>query len=153
MAVWIATGGGAGCFPVAPGTIGSLQGIVIVLLLQLLPVGRLGHSLVLGAAIATVFAVGVWSAGRAETFFGTKDPGRVVIDEVAGQMLAFVARPQVEWTWLVAGFAVFRVLDILKPFPAERAEKLPGGWGIMSDDLVAGVYSLLALGFLKWFLA
>src|SRR5207249_11363027 len=118
--------GGAGYFPVAPGTVGSLEGIALVLLLQLLPVGQ---SLALGAAVATVFAVGVWSAGRAAIFFGGKDPGRVVIDEVAGQMLTFAARPRdcgVGWKWLVAGFALFRALDILKPFPADAAEKLPG---------------------------
>ncbi|PYV30981.1 MAG: phosphatidylglycerophosphatase A [Acidobacteria bacterium] len=153
MAVWIATGGGAGYFPVAPGTVGSLEGIVTVLLLQFLPVGRIGHSLALGAVIATVFAVGVWSAGRAAVFFGSQDPGRVVIDEVAGQMLTFVAQPLVGWTWLVAGFALFRALDILKPFPADGAENLPGGWGIMTDDLVAGIYSLMALGFLQWLFA
>ncbi len=153
MAVWIATGGGAGYFPVAPGTVGSLEGIAIVLLIQFLPVGPMGHSMALGAAIATVFAAGVWSAGRAAIFFGSKDPGRVVIDEVAGQMLTFAARPHIGWTWLVAGFALFRALDILKPFPADSAEKLPGGWGIMTDDLVAGIYSLLALGFLQWFFA
>jgi len=156
MAVWIATGGGAGYFPVAPGTVGSLEGIAIVLLLQLFPAEPVGRSLALGAAIATVFAVGVWSAGRAAIFFGSKDPRRVVIDEVAGQILTFAARPRdcgVGWKWLVAGFALFRALDILKPFPADAAEKLPGGWGIMTDDLVAGIYSLLALGFLQWFFA
>ena len=71
-------------------------------------------------------------------------------------MLTFAARPRdcgVGWKWLVAGFALFRALDILKPFPADAAEKLPGGWGIMTDDLVAGIYSLLALGFLQWFFA
>jgi phosphatidylglycerophosphatase A len=153
VAVWIATGGGAGYLPVVPGTAGALEGIAIVLALNLLPIGRMGHSLALGAAIAAVFALGVWSAGRAETFFGRKDPGQVVMDEVAGQMLAFAARPQTDWKWLLTGFVLFRALDILKPFPAGGAEKLPGGWGIMTDDLVAGVYSLLALSFLQWFLA
>jgi len=118
-----------------------------------LPFGRLGHSLAVGAIAGAIFAVGVWSAGRAEVHFGRKDPERVVIDEVVGQMLTFVARPEFRWPWLVAGFAMFRLLDILKPFPADCAEKLPRGWGIMTDDVVAGIYSFLALSLWQWICA
>ena len=75
---------------------------------------------------------------------------QVVIDEVAGQMITFLARPDGGWRWWLAGFVVFRILDVLKPFPAGRAEHLPGGWGVMTDDVIAGFYSLatlLLLGF------
>jgi phosphatidylglycerophosphatase A len=149
-AVWLATGLGAGFFPVAPGTLGSLEGLAVVLLLKVLPFGRLGHVTALVAVAAAVFATGVWSAGRAENFFGKKDPEPVVIDEVLGQMVTFAAQPVIPWPWLIAGFALFRLLDILKPFPADGAERLPGGWGIMTDDIVAGIYGLLALSLLRW---
>lgn len=149
-AVWLATGLGAGYFPVAPGTVGSLEGLAIVLLLDFLPFGRLGHVSALIVVASALFVVGVWSAGRAEGFFGKKDPERVVIDEAVGQILTFAAAPAVNWVWLVAGLAMFRLLDILKPPPADWAEKLPGGWGIMTDDVVAGIYSLLAIGLLRW---
>ena len=91
----------------------------------------------------------VWAATGAERFFAKTDPGQVVVDEVAGQLLAFVALPDASWKWLAAGFVLFRAFDILKPFPARRAERLPGGWGIMTDDVAAGAYSavfLLVLG-------
>jgi phosphatidylglycerophosphatase A len=76
----------------------------------------------------------------------------VVIDEVAGQMITFLARPDASWKWLLAGFLLFRLFDVLKPFPAGRAERLPGGWGIMTDDVVAGGYALAALLVLEIFL-
>jgi len=76
----------------------------------------------------------------------------VVIDEVAGQILTFVATPRVAWMGLIFGFILFRALDIVKPFPARRAERLPGGWGIMMDDVVAGLYSLIVLVILGHFI-
>jgi len=69
----------------------------------------------------------------------------VVIDEVAGQLIPFLAVPPSSWKWALAAFALFRFFDVLKPFPARRAERLPGGWGIMTDDVVAGVYALASL--------
>ena len=94
--------------------------------------------------------MGIWAASQTERLSGRKDPGKVVIDEVAGQMITFLARPDGGWRWWLAGFVVFRILDVLKPFPAGRAEHLPGGWGVMTDDVIAGFYSLatlLLLGF------
>ncbi len=145
LAVWIATCGGLGYLPVAPGTAGSVGGVVLVAALARLPVGGLWPSAALGAVALAVFAVGVWSAGRAAAFFGRKDPGQVVIDEVLGQMMTFLARPHASWKWLLVGLVLFRVFDVTKPFPARQAERLPGGWGIVLDDALAGGYSLVAL--------
>lgn len=99
-----------------------------------------------------LFALGTWSAGRAEKYFGRVDPGPVVIDEVVGQIVTLLARPHANWKWLLGGFVVFRIFDIIKPFPAGRAEGLPGGLGIMADDVVAGLYGLLTLLCLGFFL-
>jgi phosphatidylglycerophosphatase A len=151
-AVWIATCGGVGYFPVAPGTAGSAVGVVLVVALGRLPVGPAWRLVPLGAAAVVVFFLGVWSAGHAERFFNRVDPRFVVIDEVAGQMITFLARPDASWKWLLAGFVLFRLFDVLKPFPAGRAERLPGGWGIMTDDVVAGGYALVALLVLEIFL-
>lgn len=151
-AVRIATCGPTGYAPVAPGTAGSLLGLVLVGTLGRLPTERWVISLLLAALTVGVFLLGVWAATRAEKFFGRSDPGHVVIDEVAGQMTTFLLWPDATPPWLAAGFFLFRAFDVLKPFPAGRAERAPGGWGIMLDDLVAGAYSLLALAGLKGWL-
>jgi phosphatidylglycerophosphatase A len=145
LSVWIATGLGAGYFPVAPGTAGSVVGLALVLALRQTSLGSAALGISLAAMAAVVFAVGVWSAGKAEKAFGRVDPGQVVIDEVLGQIITFIATPRVSWLGLIAGFILFRIFDIVKPFPARRAERFPGGWGIMLDDVVAGLYSLIAL--------
>ena len=100
---------------------------------------------VLAAASLALFAVGVWAAGEAEKFFGRTDPGQVVVDEVVGQMLTFLLIPHARWKWLVGGFLLFRAFDIVKPFPARQAERIPRGWGIMVDDVIAGAYGLAVL--------
>ena len=141
-AVWIATSGGVGFCPLAPGTAGSLVGIAVLVVLLFLPVSKPISFGLLMVLLATIVGVGVWAAGRAEEFFQRKDPGPVVIDEVAGQLVTFLAWPQTSWEWLVGGFLTFRFFDIVKPFPARRLEHLPGGWGVMLDDVVAGAYSL-----------
>jgi phosphatidylglycerophosphatase A len=126
----------------APGTAGSALGLVLVAALGRLPMGRIGLSALILAGAAALFFLGVWAAGEAEKFFQRKDPGQVVIDEVVGQMLTFLARPDASWKWLLAGFFLFRVFDVVKPFPARQIEKTAGGWGIMLDDVIAGLYSL-----------
>ena len=145
LSVWIATSLGAGYFPVAPGTAGSIVGLALVLALRQTSLRSLGLGISLAAMAAVVFAVGVWSAGKAEKAFGRVDPGQVVIDEVLGQMITFIATPRISRVGLIAGFILFRIFDIVKPFPARRCERFPGGWGIMLDDGVAGLYSLAAL--------
>ncbi len=145
IALRLATLGPVGRFPVAPGTAGSIVGVALAALVGRLPLGRTALIATLAGASATVYFIGVWAAGRAERAFGTVDPGPVVIDEVAGQLVTFLVCPTAGWMGLLAGFLLFRFFDVLKPFPARRSERLPGGWGIMTDDLAAGVYAAAAL--------
>lgn len=144
-AVVIATAGGAGYFPIAPGTAGSLVGIAVVAVVARLPLSRAAGSATLAAVSAVLFALGVWAAGEAEKFFGRTDPGQVVVDEVVGQIITLLLFPHATWKWLLAGFLLFRAFDIVKPPPARQAERFPRGWGIMMDDVVAGLYGLVVL--------
>jgi len=142
--VWLATCWKVGYLPI-PGTFGALVGVGIVAVLGRFPWGRPWNSLGLLAASALVYFVGVHAAGRAEEFFSATDPGHIVIDEVVGQMVTFLLRPDASWKWLLAGFLLFRLFDVLKPFPAGRAEHLKRGWGVVTDDVLAGIYTLAAL--------
>ncbi|MBI2154301.1 MAG: phosphatidylglycerophosphatase A [Candidatus Rokubacteria bacterium] len=135
FAFGVATAGGAGLVPVAPGTAGSL---LAALLLWLLPFSNLS----LGVTLVSVVLAGIWAGGRIERLSGREDPGLIVIDEVAGMMLSVLVLPRTLEVVLVAFFC-FRVLDIVKPFPASQAQSLPGGFGVMMDDLIAGAYTLL----------
>jgi phosphatidylglycerophosphatase A len=145
LAVWIATSGGVGFFPLWPGTVGAAVGLVGVAALQRLPLNEARLSATLLLTSSAIFGVGVWAAGRAERLLGCRDPGPVVVDEVVGQMVTFLASPDASWKVLLAGFTLFRFFDVVKPFPAGRAEDLPGGWGVMTDDVVAGFYSMATL--------
>jgi phosphatidylglycerophosphatase A len=143
-AILLATGFGTGYAPVASGTFGSLPGLLAIWLLV-----RFGGQ---GAAVAgtiVVALVGVWVAGVAERHFGREDPGAVVIDEIAGQMMTlwFI---RLDALSLFLGFFFFRLMDTLKPPPARRLEALHGGAGIMADDLCAAVYAHLVLQLLRW---
>lgn len=144
IAVAIATALGFGRAPVAPGTFGSLPGL---LLAWALFTAAGPWAVVAGAAVVT--GVGTWAAGRAARLWSAEDPGAVVVDEVAGQMVAlFFLEPT--GAVLAASFVLFRVLDVVKPWPASRLERLPGGSGIMADDLAAGAIANLVLQVLVW---
>lgn len=203
LALLIATALGVGYAPKAPGTFGSLVGVVTAIstalfflrphkLTDLLSQQRLAestlmdhHFLVPGsdihntalivpvtcAVLLVLFLslVGVWASGRTAGFAGIKDPQYVVIDEVAGQHITLilplipVAMPHLaaqmdfsqyaiyaalsllNWKYLLAGFILFRIFDIWKPFPIRNLEKMPGGWGIMADDWLAGVFAAILL--------
>lgn len=133
VAVLIATVGGLGYAPIAPGTFGSAAGIGVYWLTRGWPIAwQL-------ALIAVITVGGTWAATRAANHFGKEDPGHVVIDEVAGQLVTLAFTGAGLYATILA-FFVFRVLDIIKPFPADRLERLHGGTGIMADDLMAGVY-------------
>jgi len=183
FALAIATAFGLGYLPKAPGTFGSLAGLLLGwILLKLWPHTSLWEAgprlanvpipYIVPAIVVTVLIglVGLWAASRASDYLDTKDPQVVVVDEVSGQLLAilftfgsterylqgmtnfhdgFWWRGDVNWKYLLAGFILFRVFDIWKPFPARRAEFLPGGLGIMADDWVAGAYAALGLWLLR----
>ncbi len=136
-ALVIGTTFGSGFSPVAPGTVGAL---ITVVALRLLP---LPSMLVFVHIIALFFFIGVWAAGVCEQRWG-RDPGRVNWDETVGMMVSVVALPDAH-VWFAAAFLLFRLFDVVKPFPVNRAERLPGGWGIMIDDVVAGLYANLVL--------
>ena len=194
FALFVATACGLGFIPVAPGTFGSLAGLVLSLVFAWIPLWdwfihgeywrwdstttpsnlvdpMLGIQCVLTLVIAVI---GVWSATRAAQFWQQKDPQRVVIDEVSGQHLTLLVGLGVpvwwkgagavalssmaiympglslhfdapNWKYLLLGLILFRAFDIWKPFPARQAESLPGGWGIMADDWVAGIYAGIGL--------
>ena len=135
LGVGIATVGGVGWFPVAPGTAGSAVGVAIYLLT------RAWSAPAQVAVLSGITLVGLWAASVAEVELKKEDPGPVVIDEVAGQLLTLLLTG-VGWKGAIVGFFIFRVLDIIKPFPARRLERLHGGLGIMADDLMAGLYGL-----------
>jgi phosphatidylglycerophosphatase A len=145
LAVIVATAGGAGFLPKAPGTAGSVVGVAVYLSMS-----ATGTAVYLPHAIILLLFVGTLAAQRVETFWG-HDSQRIVIDEVIGQMIAFsLARSaQLSWTSIFAGFVLFRAFDIVKPFPIRHLERLPGGAGVIADDVGAGLYALAGLTVLQ----
>jgi phosphatidylglycerophosphatase A len=134
----VATAFGSGHSPFAPGTAGSAVGLLLFW-----PMAGLPWAWPLGAS-AVLFVMGSLAAGRVAHLVGLKDPGIVVVDEVVGQWVTLTALPFTPLT-AVLGFLLFRAMDILKPWPARDLERVPGGWGIMADDVAAGVYAHLLL--------
>ncbi len=165
LALAIATCG-VGYLPLAPGTWGSVVGVGIYLLEQkgrekLFAKYAQKHLSTFGLetawtaatllVILLIVLAGIWAASRVEEIYGRKDPSVVVIDEVAGQLIVFLAVPAIlwrHWSLIVAGFLLFRAFDILKPFPSNRVESLSTGLGAMADDVVAGAYGAIALSVL-----
>jgi phosphatidylglycerophosphatase A len=182
LVLLVATAGGLGYFPKAPGTLGSLVGLALAIApvwltfltdvhLQSERWRSIDSILAIQVILALLLAaVGVWSSDRVAKRFREKDPQYVVIDEVSGQHLtlllgcaipiwwksatfSWTATPiglismhsALNWKYLLLGFILFRVFDIWKPFPARQAESLPGGWGIMTDDWIAGIYAAIGL--------
>lgn len=145
-AAWLyATGAGVGLFPKAPGTAGSILGPLFVAAWQLLERPMLDGIVVTMACIA----VGVVAAGRVASKHRCDDPGFVVCDEIIAFAVVF-AGITVTWQTALIGFVWFRVFDISKPWPIRRLERLPGGWGIMADDLLAGAFASVALRVTMW---
>jgi phosphatidylglycerophosphatase A len=139
LGLFLATCGYVGHVPVAPGTAGSVVGVAVFYLLR-----ALGGRLAEGVAIIVIFAVGVWAGNVAERHWQRTDPGPVVIDEVVGTLITLLWLP-LTGVGVFVGFVVFRVLDVVKPWPAARFESLHGGLGVMADDAMAGVYAHLLM--------
>ncbi|HEY7501311.1 MAG TPA: phosphatidylglycerophosphatase A [Vicinamibacterales bacterium] len=139
LAVFLATAGYTGYFPVAPGTVGSAVGLAVYFF-----VWRVQSVAFEIALILVLFAVGVWAGTIAERYFGGIDPGPIVLDEVVGMLITLALVP-VGLTGALAGFFLFRVFDVIKPFPAARFEKLHGGLGVMADDAMAAIYANIVL--------
>lgn len=144
LAVCIASFGYVGFFPIAPGTAGSLAALVLFAFVRW--VGMPAFEL---SMIVAVFAIGVWAASGTEVALGRKDPGVVVIDEVLGMLITLALLP-LSIAGIVLGFFLFRLFDVIKPYPADKLEHLHGGLGIMADDAVAGMYSYLVLRACMW---
>jgi phosphatidylglycerophosphatase A len=137
VALALATTFGVGYAPYAPGTFGSAAGLLLWWLLPHAVLVRL-------SAIIIVFIVGSWSGTVAERHFAATDPGPVVIDEVMGMWITLLLNP-VGWQGAVIAFFLFRAFDVVKPYPANRLERLPGGIGVMADDGMAAIYANMVL--------
>jgi phosphatidylglycerophosphatase A len=139
LALFISTFGYVGYAPLAPGTFGSAAGLAVFYAVR-----STGSVAVEIGAIAALFAIGIWAGTVAEHHFGGVDPGPIVLDEVVGMLITLCLLP-VNLAGAIAGFVVFRVLDVIKPFPSARFEKLPGGLGVMADDGMAAIYGKLVM--------
>ena len=164
---------GVGYIPLAPGTWGSAVGVLIYLAVvqtvnffhftvrinssvrsEFLGLSEPAQAAWLFTLIVVVFVllclIGIWASGRSTSLFGNSDPSQAVIDEVMGQLMVFFFVPfGISWPFILAGFLLFRLFDIWKPYPVRTLEILPGGLGVCADDLVAGVYAgiCLAVGY------
>jgi len=137
-AVALATGLGSGLSPIAPGTAGSAVGLALFW-----PLSQLAPAYQVAAAVV-VFVLGVPAAALVARRAGCEDPGLVVVDEIVGMWVSLLFLPLTPFT-AISAFLLFRGMDIVKPYPARQLERLPGGWGIMADDVMAGVYANLLL--------
>ena len=144
----IATWFGCGLSPIAPGTCGAAAALAIAIALHHYAGWTQLHFLLLTLALTPI---GMWASGVYATSKGLKDPQSVVVDEVLGLWLTLVGAPGYGWKSWLAAFCLFRIFDIWKPFPIRRLEKVPGGIGIVADDLGAGVYGALVLAAAGWF--
>ncbi len=141
----IAFGGAAGLAPKAPGTVGSL--VALPLYLLLMPLAPLAY----GVFVAALFFLGVWACARTERDLGVHDHPGIVWDEIVGMLVTLFLAPA-GWAWLLIGFGLFRLFDIWKPYPISWLnDHVKGGWGIMLDDLAAGVAAAVCLQLLVWF--
>jgi phosphatidylglycerophosphatase A len=144
----LATGLGAGHMPVAPGTVGSLEGVGVFLAVFALHLALPASLLLLAVVNILVFAVGVWASTRTCEITGLKDPRIIVIDEVSGQLIALTPLllwPSFSIVAVVLGFLLFRLFDIFKPYPIRKLEHLHAGLGVMADDVLAGIYAAVLL--------
>lgn len=144
----IATWFGCGRWPWGPGTAGSIGGLIVA------AAGFvwLGFAAPWRLALLVIVCIpiGIWASTITSRATGMKDPGEIVVDEVLGQWLTLAAVPVFEWKWILAAFVLFRLFDIMKPWPVRKFESLPEGTGIVADDLAAGIYGALVLLAVRW---
>jgi phosphatidylglycerophosphatase A len=156
---------GVGYIPLAPGTWGSLVGVIIYLFVVAYEATlsasfmASGHSVArvaaaffaINTAIFLIFCLtGLWASGRSCELFGDKDPSQAVVDEVVGQLVVFFFVPfGIGWPLVLAGFVLFRIFDIWKPYPIDNLQNLPGGLGICADDFLAGIYAGACLAIIR----
>ena len=145
ISMWLATGLGAGLVSPAPGTVGGLWGLPLAYALGGLD-APLQVFLLIGLILLSVAICSV----AAQVLGGGKDPQSIVLDEIVALPIVFLGLPGKNLIIWIAGFLLFRLFDIAKPFPVRQVEKLPSGWGIVADDVVAAVYAMLSLRFLMW---
>lgn len=147
---------GVGYIPGAPGTYGSAVAVAVYLGAFHLPLALHGYPVAIYfwpihwasgyVLLALLIILGLWASGRSIQLLGNSDPTEAVVDEVMGQLITFCFIPVgLGWPFIVAGFLLFRFFDIIKPYPCRELEKLPGGWGICADDIVAGIYAGICL--------
>ena len=142
LALILATWFGCGYFPWGPGTVGSLAGLLIAIAVNSYLGGT--RQFLFGITLI-LFTPAVWAATRTAEITGRKDPGLVVVDEVLGQWVTLLGASSFKTGSFAAAFVLFRLFDIWKPWPVRRLEQLPGGYGIVADDLAAGIYGALIL--------
>lgn len=135
---------GAGLLPVVPGTLGTVASVPLVLLLHV--IGFWYQAL----AAVILIIVAIWASGKSRDLLGKDDPSVIVIDEVAGFVLTMCFLP-ISWISLASGFVMFRIFDIIKPYPVRDMERLAGGWGIVMDDVLAGIYAHLCVRVILFF--
>jgi phosphatidylglycerophosphatase A len=145
VALALATCAGIGYVPWAPGTFGSLAGLLLWYFVPESPAIQIG-------AILALFLVGSWSGNVAERHFRSTDPSYVVVDEVLGMWITLLFNP-VGWQGAVIAFFLFRLFDVVKPYPANRLEALHGGFGVMADDAMAAIYANMSLRLLIFLMA
>ena len=144
LAYVIATWFGCGFSPIGPGTAGSLGALVLLPVIGFSP-----RSLLI--ALLMVSPPAVWAAHRVAKDRGVEDPQIVVVDEVIGQWIALLGIQSWSWLNVALAFGLFRLFDIFKPPPVRQADRLPGGWGIIADDVAAGLYAALVMRAWGWF--
>lgn len=159
LVVWVAQGFGAGRIPFAPGTFGSLVGLLWFFLLL-----RTANFWLYLAGTLLGLALSVWLCGKAECILNQTDPGSIVLDEITAMPLCFVVWLAIPWfkrhnlptpDWLLTAlvFVLFRLMDIAKPWPIRRTQKLPSGWGVTVDDGLAALYVAVLIQLAQWFVS
>jgi len=146
FSIWFSTIFKIGYLPIAPGTWGSLAALLIWYAIV-----SYISSITLIALIVIIFVFGVYTSSETEGILGKKDPSIIVIDEWVGQWIALMFLPK-SFVWGIVAFAFFRLFDIWKPFPINKLDNIKGGYGIMLDDVLAGVYALIGVHTLRYFL-